>query len=144
MTKDDKKQKINFYDLLKDLLIPNKLSLNLYLFNIYYVIFLKLFQELSNRKGISKSSFLSFYQLPGLICERLFSAFNKNNSEFLSVDDFVEGMEDLFSGNYDALIKLIFEFYSFNKDSKIYVDDIRIIHSQLLFISEIRKDKLEK
>jgi hypothetical protein len=36
---------------------------------------------------------------------------------------------DLFTGNYKKLIKIIFSLYDFDKDGKVYREDIRIVFS---------------
>ena len=61
-------------------------------------------------KGIDKMTFLKYYELPGMISERLFSVFDTHQNGSLSKEDFVNGMITLFSGDFEKLLTLIFKF----------------------------------
>ena len=37
----------------------------------------------------------------------------------------------LFTGSFDQLIKMIFDFYDFNKDGKISREDVRVVLSYI-------------
>jgi len=40
-------------------------------------------------------------------------------------------MTSLYSGTFEQLIKLIFDFYDFNKDGKISREDVRVVLSYI-------------
>lgn len=82
-------------------------------------------------KGIDKMTFLKYYELPGMISERLFSVFDTHQNGSLSKEDFVNGMITLFSGDFEKLLTLIFKFYDFNRDGTIDKEDIRRILSYI-------------
>lgn len=82
------------------------------------------------KKGISEYFFTKYYELPGLIAQRLFVVFcGGKKMEYLSDIDFINNMTILFSGNFKKLVALIFKMFDFNNDGKIIYDDIRIILS---------------
>jgi Ca2+-binding EF-hand superfamily protein len=91
---------------------------------------------LSNRsekpeKGINKLSFSKYYELPWLINVRLFSLLDLDENNYLDSEEFVNGMCNLFSGNYLKLTRIVFEIYDFDKDGEITREDIRIVFSYL-------------
>lgn len=83
----------------------------------------------TSAKGIDKMTFAKYYELPGIITERLFSVFDIHQNGSLSKDDFTEGMVTLFSGDFEKLQNLIFNFYDFNHDGSINKEDIRRVLS---------------
>ena len=90
--------------------------------------------SLSHRKkGISKYIFSKYFELPGLISRRLFTVFNNNNSEeeYLSSDNFIEKMLDLFAGNFSELSNIIFKLFDFKNDGNVTCDEISIILSYI-------------
>ena len=102
---------------------------NLYTFPEYLV---NIWRDLSQRnkeeeKGISRLTFTKYYELNGIISDRLFCVFDTNEDNYLDVKEFVSGMTNLFSGYYDQLLKLIFYIYDFDKDGKIKLNDVKLI-----------------
>ena len=69
--------------------------------------------------------------MPGIISDRLFKLFDKQNNNYLGYNDFAEGMITLFSESYDNLIKFIFNFYDFEKSGKITREDIKVVLSYI-------------
>ena len=84
-----------------------------------------------NEKGITKVTFNKYYDLPGIISERLFSFFDKDKDGVLSLNEFVNGMKNLYSQeeSFDSLAKFIFNLYDFNSIGKIKKDDVRVVLS---------------
>ena len=78
-------------------------------------------------KGISRLTFTKYYELNGIISDRLFSTFDLNGDNYLDVKEFVSGMTTLFSGYYEQLLKFIFNLYDFDKDGKIKINDVKLI-----------------
>jgi Ca2+-binding EF-hand superfamily protein len=120
------KDKIDVEDLIKDFKIININCFSAYLKELY-----KDLAERSDNKqlGINKITFANYYELPGIIFERLFSVFDKDQNEYLDIHEFHDGMTVLFSESFDKLASFIFEFYDFDKDGLISYEDVRIVLS---------------
>ena len=135
----------------KGLQIQDEELLNKYLEEIW--------SDLSKRtkdttKGITKVTFNKYYDLPGIISERLFSCFDKDKDGILNLKEFTNGMQSLFSKaeSFDSLAKFIFNLYDFNSSGIIKKDDVRVVLSYVPFSDsssnikenvELVKDKFE-
>ena len=82
-------------------------------------------------KGVNKLTFGEYYELPGIICERLFSVLDKNQDNYIDLNEFTIGMMNLFSEDYSKLTHFIFDLFDFDKDGQICREDIRIVYSYL-------------
>lgn len=69
--------------------------------------------------------------MPGIICDRLFSVFDKNKNNYLNSNEFVTGMITLFTESYTNLSKLIFKLYDFDRDGKISKEDVKLVLSYI-------------
>ena len=112
----------------KGLQIQDEELLNKYLKEIW--------SDLSKRtkdttKGITKVTFNKYYDLPGIISERLFSCFDKDKDGILNLKEFTNGMQSLFSKaeSFDSLAKFIFNLYDCNSSGIIKKDDVRVVLS---------------
>lgn len=100
-----------------------------------FTIYLKeLWKDLSGRsenkeKGVNVITFSKYYQLPGIILDRLFNVLDKNKDQHLDVHEFVDGFLTLFTEPYEKLVKFVFNFYDFDKDGYISKEDIRTVLS---------------
>lgn len=116
-----------------------------------FQIYLKeLWKDLSQRsedklKGINSVTFSNYYQLPGIILDRLFNVFDKNRNHFIDLDEFTDGMLTLFTENFENMVKFIFNFYDFDKDGVITKEDIRTVLSYIPLntSNKYRKDKMK-
>ena len=88
--------------------------------------------------GISKITFASYYDLPGIINDRLFSVLDLNKNGYLETSEFILGMSTLFCGDFDSNAQFIFNFYDFDKDGKISKEDIRTVLSYVSLSQEIK------
>ena len=88
-------------------------------------------RSVENSKGITKVTFNKYYDLPGIISERMFAYFDKDKDGSLSLNEFVNGMKSLFSQeeSFDSLAKFIFNLYDFNSTGIIKKDDVRVVLS---------------
>ena len=84
-----------------------------------------------NNKGIDKVTFQKYYELPGLISERLFSVFDTNNTGYLTLREFTDNMITLFSSDLEQLLQFILKFYDFDRDMKITKEDVRVVLSYI-------------
>jgi len=109
-----------------------------------FILYLsEIWQELSKETnpslhinvGINLFSFIKYYNLPGLIGQRLFDIFDLDNNGFLSPSEFITGMCSLFCEEINSLIKFIFNFCDFDKDEYITFDDIHAVLSYLPIIN---------
>ena len=82
-------------------------------------------------KGIEKLVFRNYFQLPGIIADRLFSVFDRDSNGFLDHGEFIYGMKILFAQGetFQTLAKFIFRFYDFDKNDKIDKEDVRVVLS---------------
>ena len=130
-----KKGKINLDEVIGDFVVKNTSAFKSYLKQLWNDLSKR---EKSIKNGIDRISFGKYYDLPGLISERLFSVFDLKNKGYLTVNDFTSSMIKLFSGDYDQLLHFIFEFYDFDKDNKITKEDIRIVLSYVPLYKKIK------
>ena len=85
--------------------------------------------------GINIYAFNKYYNLPGLIGQRLFNVFDLDNNGFLSPKEFISGMCTLFCEEINSLIQFIFNFCDFDGDEFITFDDIHAVLSYLPIIN---------
>ena len=122
----DKIDKINLNDITNQYEVKNVEAFSQYLKQVW--------KDLSGRtneakEGIDKITFQKYYELPGLISERLFSVFDSSGNGYLSLNDFINNMLTLFSSNFEKLLQFIFKFYDFDNDGKITKEDVRVVLS---------------
>ena len=134
---DETPSKIYLDELIKDYKVQNVDAFEIYLTGIW--------KDLASRsdnkyKGINKITFSKYYELPGIIFDRLFSVFDPENTEYVELDNFVKGMTTLFTKDFEDLVKFIFSFYDFDKDGKISKEDIRIVLSYI----PLNKSKIKR
>ena len=98
-----------------------------------FVVYLKeIYKDLASRndstlkKGISKSTFYDYIKIPIFISEKLFFALDKDGDGFLSSTEFVEGLKNLYTGDFDKTLTIIFDMLDFDKDGEIITDDLGI------------------
>ena len=131
----EKIEKINLNDITNEYEVKNIDAFSQYLKQVW--------KDLSGRKGgekegIDKITFQKYYELPGLISERLFSVFDSSGNGYLSLKDFIDNMLILFSSNFENLLKFIMKFYDFDNDGKITKEDIRVV---LSYVPVYKKSK---
>lgn len=114
----------------KGLQIEDKDLLKKYLKEIWSDLSKRATKE-DNSKGNSKVTFNKYYELPGIISERLFTVFDKDKDGVLSQSEFVNGMISVFSQSesFDSLARFIFDLYDFRTCKKIQKDDVRVVLS---------------
>ena len=98
----------------------------------------EIFNDLSNRgaknkniKFMSRTTFYDYIKLPIFIAEKLFSSFSNRNKDGLVLEEFVDGLYNLYTGSFEDTAKIIFNLLDFNKDGLINNDDVKIILSYL-------------
>lgn len=124
--KGDKVDQIDVEELMNEFRIQDVESLTIYLKEVW--------KDLSGRseikeKGVNSITFSKYYQLPGIISDRLFALLDKNKDQHLDVHEFIDGFLTLFTEPYEKLVKFVFNFYDFDKDGYISKEDIRTVLS---------------
>ena len=132
----DKIEKINLNDITNQYEVKNIDAFTQYLKQVW--------KDLSGRTkeekdGIDKITFQKYYELPGLISERLFSVFDSSGRGYLSLNDFTNNMLILFSSNFEKLLQFIMKFYDFDNDGKITKEDIRVVLSYVPIYKKSKK-----
>ena len=125
---DNQLETLDLGKIRKNLQIEDENLLNKYLRDIWSDLSKR---SKENEKGITKVTFNKYYDLPGIISERLFLCFDKDKDGVLSLTEFVYGMRNLYSQEetFDSLAKFIFNLYDFNSIGKIKKDDVRVVLS---------------
>jgi len=132
----------------KGLQIEDEELLNKYLKEIWSDLSKRASKE-DTSKGINKITFNKYFDLPGIISERLFAVFDKDKDGILSLSEFVNGMRSVFSQaeTFDSLAKFIFDFYDFRSCEKIKKDDVRVVLSyvplQKTDVNSIKEENIE-
>ena len=134
----EKIEKIDVEQLTKKLRVDNAEAFNTYLKDVFTDLYSRIAENKNDPKekqnkinGITKTVFDKYYELPGIIGDRLFIVFNKKNREYISLSDFTSGMTNLFCEDFDKTSKFIFDFYDYDNDGKITKEDIKTILSYI-------------
>ena len=143
----DKIEKIDVEQMTKNLRVNNAEAFRIYLKDIFVDLLGRVTENKNDPKekqikhnGITKTVFDKYYELPGIIGDRLYRVFNRKNREYISVSDFIAGMTILFCEDYEKTSKFIFDLYDNDNDGKINKEDIRTILSYIT-IGESPKSK---
>ena len=133
-------EKIDLEELIKDFQIKDLSTFSHYLIEIW--------RDLAHRssdpsKGIEKLTFSHYYELPGIINDRLFSVFDKSKNGYLDPKEFIEGMNTLFSESFNSLANFIFKFYDFDRDGYITKEDVRVVLSYVPLQKKYTKGKMK-
>ena len=136
MSKNNIDEKININSLTKKLRVTELVQFDAYLKDVWVDLFSRVAQNKNDLKsgklnGLSKVIFNSYYNLPGIIGDRLFKVFDTNCNDSIELVEFLEGMRTLFYEDYEKNSKFIFDFYDFDNDGKISQEDIRVVLSYI-------------
>jgi len=136
MSKNNIDEKININSLTKKLRVTELIQFDAYLKDVWVDLFSRVAQNKNDLKsgklnGLSKVIFNSYYNLPGIIGDRLFKVFDTNCNDSIELVEFLEGMRTLFYEDYEKNSKFIFDFYDFDNDGKISQEDIRVVLSYI-------------
>ena len=138
MSKNKTDKKIDLESLTKKLRVDDLPPFEAYLKDVWVDLYSRVTQNKNDPKeksiklsGLSKVIFNSYYNLPGIIGDRLFKVFDTNSNNSIELVEFVEGMRTLFFEDYDKNSKFIFDFYDFDHDGKISQEDIRVVLSYI-------------
>ena len=134
----EKVEKVDVEQMTKNLRVDNMEAFSNYLKDVYTDLYGRVIENKNDPKekqvkqsGVTKSVFDKYYELPGIIGDRLFRVFNKSNREYITLKEFSSGMKNLFCDDFDKTSKFIFDFYDYDNDGKINKEDIRVILSYI-------------
>ena len=151
MSKDQKNEKINLESLTKNLRVDDISSFEAYLKDVWGDLYSRVTQNKNDPKeksvkssGLTKVVFNSYYNLPGIIGDRLFKVFDTNCNDSIELIEFVEGMRTLFYEDYEKNSRFIFDFYDFDHDGKINQEDIRVVLSYITLTYSDSQDSEKK
>ena len=139
MEKSEEIEKIDLNEIIKDFQVKDINTFQNYLIGIWGDLARR---SIEPAKGIEKLTFSHYYELPGIICERLFSVFDKNQNNFLDPAEFIGGMKILFSGDFSSLYTFIFKFYDFDHDGLISREDVRVVLSYVPLNKKYSSNKM--
>jgi tRNA A-37 threonylcarbamoyl transferase component Bud32 len=94
------------------------------------------FQSETDDYLITRSIFADYLNLPILVSNKIFNAFNDNlTSNTMCITNFIEGICNLYSGPLNTLIKLISKIFCFNYNTEqIYQEDVILVLDSFEFI----------
>ena len=140
----EKVEKVDVEQMTKNLRVDNVQAFSNYLKDIFTDLYGRVVENKNDPKekqvkynGITKSIFDKYYELPGIIGDRLFRVFNKKNREYINLNEFSSGMKNLFCEDFDKTSKFIFDFYDYDNNGKINKEDIRVILSYITLGDDI-------
>ena len=138
MSNDKGNEKIDLNSLTKKLLVEDLGSFEAYLRDVWSDLYNRVNKNKNDSKeksvklkGLSKIIFNSYYNLPGIIGERLFKVFDTNSNDSIELNEFIDRMKTLFFEEYEKNTQFIFDFYDFDNDGKINKEDIRVVLSYI-------------
>jgi len=140
----EKVEKVDVEQMTKNLRVNNAQAFSNYLKDIFTDLYGRVVENKNDPEekqvkynGITKSIFDKYYELPGIIGDRLFRVFNKKNREYINLNEFSSGMKNLFCEDFDKTSKFIFDFYDYDNNGKINKEDIRVILSYITLGDDI-------
>ena len=81
---------------------------------------------------MDKSTFIKFFNLPGLLGERLFFVFDKKKNGVIDFEEFISGMAEFSKGTMDQKIELLFKMYDVYGDNQVSRQELKIMLYSLL------------
>ena len=136
MEANTNKDEFNFNEILKHYQIPE-----IYYFEDYLSeIFIDLAKKSQRKLAIEKYIFSRYFEIYGIILDRLFKIIGHTDDGLLNKDEFILGMKILYSQStsFKSITQFIYNLYDFDQDGKISKDDVKLILSHV-FLS--RSDK---
>ncbi len=84
-------------------------------------------KQKNNEKGISFNIFIQFFDIQEFICSRIFKYLDKSKTGKLSKNEFINGLNTIFFGNFIDLYKFTFFLCDFNEDNKIHKINMNLL-----------------
>ena len=90
--KEDKEDKINLFTLTKNFKVTDLESFKNYLKEVYVDLYQRMLpnqnkeEKSQTPKGLNKITFIHYYDLPGIMSDRLFSVFDLNKNNYIETN----------------------------------------------------------
>lgn len=88
----------------------------------------KIFRDLATRHepktSIDKETFLKYFNVPGMLGERLFIVFDRKQSDEIDYEEFMRGLALCMKGSLDEKYQLIFEMYNLGNDEGLSKEEL--------------------
>ena len=138
MKTNTNKNVFSINEILEDYQIPDLCFFGEYLSEIFVDLTKK---SQRNLISIEKYIFGKYYEIYGIIFDRIFKIFDQDNDGVLNKDEFILGMKILYSQatSLKTLSLFIFNLYDFDQDGKIIKEDVKIILTHV-FLSNNDKE----
>ena len=94
-------------------------------------LFTNTLKQKANENGISLRNFLQYIDIQEFMCERLFKYLDKSKTGQLTKNEFVNGLDTIFYGNFQELYKLVFFMCDFNENGKLHQFNMKLILSYI-------------
>ena len=94
-------------------------------------LFTNTLKQKANENGISLRNFLQYIDIQEFMCERLFKYLDKSKTGQLTKNEFVNGLDTIFFGNFQELYKLVFFMCDFNENGKLHKFNMKLILSYI-------------
>ena len=94
-------------------------------------LFSNTLKQKANENGISLRNFLQYLDIQEFMCERLFKYLDKTKTGQLTKNEFVNGLDTIYYGNFQELYKLIFFMCDFNENGKLHKFNMKLILSYI-------------
>ena len=94
-------------------------------------LFTNTLKQKANENGISLRNFLQYIDIQEFMCERLFKYLDKSKTGQLTKNEFVNGLDTIFYGNFQELYKLVFFMCDFNENGKLHKFNMKLILSYI-------------
>ena len=82
---------------------------------------------------VDNVAFFEFTKLPGIICDRFFSTFERTKEGFILEESFIEGFIRVYLSSLEDKMQLTYDMYDFNQKGNIGKEDVRIVLSYVPF-----------
>eukprot|EP00397_Hematodinium_sp_SG-2012_P002308 GEMP01002314.1.p1 GENE.GEMP01002314.1~~GEMP01002314.1.p1 ORF type:complete len:865 (+),score=115.34 GEMP01002314.1:73-2667(+) len=82
-------------------------------------------------KTVDKTTFLKYFPLPGMMGERLFSVFDRDNSGAIDFQEFLTGMGLIYRGTVEEKKRFLFEMYDLDGDGVVTREELHTMLSHI-------------
>jgi len=111
-------------------------------------MFHQMAQRSPDTESMSKETFLSVYQLPGMLSERMFKVFDCKNSGDIDFEEFISGLEKFFRGSVHDKADMLFKMYDLNDNGCVDDNELSMMLHTLIPVENQMKmvettDRLE-
>eukprot|EP01084_Bolivina_argentea_P029426 54648_1 len=89
-----------------------------------------MFRDLAKRSPndtVSKTTFLEYFGLPGILGDRLFAVFDTEKNEVISWDEFLTGLARYNKGSLQEKIDMLFEMYDMNAEQQVNREELSLM-----------------